>query len=542
MGIINTHFGASFIKNKPKKKIGLIINNGVITTDKIKDSSITTNKIANNAVTTNKVDNSAITEDKIASSAVTTSKIADNSIITPVIANKAVTEVKLADNAVSGRTIIDKSISEDKLSDSLKDTITKAMISSSKQKQVICIYDTKEIGGDIFNGGYSEEYGDLSEEGQLKIGDYAFNSADDNLSIYVCKDPTGATEWEEIDLAKIPKDIIFLSTYCLGTFTPDFTLYTIAKEDDAFKLFELNKITYSGTTLHKAHRLYNAQSKEQIFPEIVEDSIKDNSIEEKKLNINIKNKLNFYDCIPYNEDVFNPIYRINSDWLNNDFKNQGTIDCTLDSGCHKELINEGIGFKVHPNDASQYVTVVSNMTIPLTKENYTPTMTYLNYCKMGSMPTDDVELITSTSMQKKYDNRYHVLVWEKTGLARADWKIDGSWSGGYYTDDEGFNVQLSDADLNKAFLVTADLSNYIFTLYSFDGKTVEKRGTVTIPNTFIWQMNYANGVNRRQMGLGQAITGGSDKDAIFYEAMIWNVTLTIDEINTVFNKLKYYSD
>nr|DAG91846.1 MAG TPA: hypothetical protein [Crassvirales sp.] len=140
MGIMNTHFGVSFIKNKPKKKIGLIINNGVITTDKIKDSSITTNKIVDNAVTTNKVDNNAITEDKIASSAVTTSKIADNAIITPVIANKAVTEAKLADNAVSGRTLQKGSVSKEHLSDSCFSDILNNLLNSAAVTKAIKSY------------------------------------------------------------------------------------------------------------------------------------------------------------------------------------------------------------------------------------------------------------------------------------------------------------------------------------------------------------------------------------------------------------------
>lgn len=140
MSIMNTHFGASFIKNKPKKKIGLKINNGAITTDKIKDSSITTNKIADNAVTTNKVDNNAITEDKIASSAVTTSKIADNAIITSLIANKAVTEVKLADNAVSERVLQEGSVNKEHLSDSCFSDILNNLLNSEAVTRAIKSY------------------------------------------------------------------------------------------------------------------------------------------------------------------------------------------------------------------------------------------------------------------------------------------------------------------------------------------------------------------------------------------------------------------
>nr|DAI59095.1 MAG TPA: hypothetical protein [Crassvirales sp.] len=117
MGIKNTHFGTSFIKDNPKKKIGLKINNGVITTDKIKDGAVTEEKIRDNAVTTNKIKDGNVTGRKIADTSITQSKIADGAVITPVIANKAVTNEKLADNAVTGRNIKEGSININQLSD-----------------------------------------------------------------------------------------------------------------------------------------------------------------------------------------------------------------------------------------------------------------------------------------------------------------------------------------------------------------------------------------------------------------------------------------
>ena len=179
MSIMNTHFGASFIKNKPKKKIGLKINNGAITTDKIKDSSITTNKIADNAVTTNKVDNNAITEDKIASNAVTTSKIADNTIITSLIANKAVTEAKLADNAVSERVLQEGSVNKEHLSDScfsdiLNNLLNSAAVTKAIKSYVMDIF--KSEGTTIKVNIRSDNPEDDDDPNNPKVSDFDFDA------------------------------------------------------------------------------------------------------------------------------------------------------------------------------------------------------------------------------------------------------------------------------------------------------------------------------------------------------------------------------
>lgn len=296
----------------------------------------------------------------------------------------------------------------------------------------------------------------------------------------------------------------------------------------------------------KIIQLKDTRNNAEIYPTIAPESVMDNSIEEDKLSYEVQNKLNFYDSIPSSKNLFNPIYRINSDWFSNGYANQGTLNETLSCNNLASIteVNEGVGLKVQAG--SKYVEIVSNMTIPLTATNYKENMTYLNYCKMGSLPNDDVELIVSTSMQNSADNRYHVLVWEKTNLARADWKINRAWSGAYYINEEdGGAVELTEKDLNSAFLVTVDLSHYKFTLYTFDGTTVTKRGVATVSGSWSWQGdNYYihSNSSRRQMGIGQVVFGGENKNAIFYESMIWNRLLTEEEVNTVFNQLKYYKD
>lgn len=229
MGTMNTHFGASFIKNKPKKKIGLKINNGAITTDKIKDSAVTENKIADDAVTTSKIKDysvtgekimpgsittdkysstsiitgaivdGAITEEKIRNNAVTTdkikdgnvtgrkiadtsitqSKIADGAVITPIIANKAVTNEKLADNAVAGRNIKEGSISINKLSDKCISDIQTSSMGEEAIKSFINDELSKKQGEIIeVNVRKTDDNGDLMEDDldNPKIASFDFNT------------------------------------------------------------------------------------------------------------------------------------------------------------------------------------------------------------------------------------------------------------------------------------------------------------------------------------------------------------------------------
>lgn len=285
---------------------------------------------------------------------------------------------------------------------------------------------------------------------------------------------------------------------------------------------------------------------------VTTDKLADSSVTIDKLSSEIRTALNgnvslLYDSIPSTESIYNPIYRVNSEWFDNGFQNQGTIDKVLKSNYSKigggGKVEEGVGVEILSAGEYSYAPIISNLLITITADNYKPQMTYLNYCKMGSMPDDDVELFVSTSMQDSNDNRYHALVWEKTNLARVDWLIEGEWSGTYYKDTDGNNVTLSEADLNNAFLVTADCTNLEFALYSFNGKEVTKRGTAALPDTYEWQDDYvSNSLKRRTMGIGMAIYGKDHKSAIFYEGIIWDKVLTEDEIKVVFEQLKYYSD
>lgn len=114
------------------------ILNKNVTTDKVNDGAITAIKLATDSVETAKIKNSAVTADKLATDSVTTVKILDSNVTTAKIANKnvttdkladtAVTEAKLANNAVYTNSIKDDAVTSAKIADS---TIVNANISST---------------------------------------------------------------------------------------------------------------------------------------------------------------------------------------------------------------------------------------------------------------------------------------------------------------------------------------------------------------------------------------------------------------------------
>lgn len=93
------------------------IASGAVTTDILAGISITTDKISNAAVTEAKLGNSSITTDKVKDGAITENKLADYSVTTTRIAQGAVNNNRIANGAVDARTIQDYSVTGDKLAD-----------------------------------------------------------------------------------------------------------------------------------------------------------------------------------------------------------------------------------------------------------------------------------------------------------------------------------------------------------------------------------------------------------------------------------------
>lgn len=126
------YIGEAALKDKPGKKLTLVIKDGSVTTNKIADENVTTEKVANEAVTTPKIAKQAITDSKLGDSsvvertinegAVTTSKIASGAVETDKIANENVTNEKLAGDSVTTSKIKDESITTEKLAESSVET------------------------------------------------------------------------------------------------------------------------------------------------------------------------------------------------------------------------------------------------------------------------------------------------------------------------------------------------------------------------------------------------------------------------------------
>lgn len=126
------YIGEAALKDKPDKKLTLVIKDGSITTNKIADENVTTEKVANEAVTTDKIAEFAVTEDKledgavveraIDEGAVTTPKIASGAVETDKIANENVTNEKLAGDSVTTSKIKDEAVTTEKLAESSVET------------------------------------------------------------------------------------------------------------------------------------------------------------------------------------------------------------------------------------------------------------------------------------------------------------------------------------------------------------------------------------------------------------------------------------
>lgn len=122
------YIGEAALKDKPGKKLTLVIKDGSVTTNKIADENVTTEKVANEAVTTPKIAELAITDSKLGDSsviertinegAVTTSKIASGAVETDKIANENVTNEKLAGDSVTTNKIKNESVTTEKLAES----------------------------------------------------------------------------------------------------------------------------------------------------------------------------------------------------------------------------------------------------------------------------------------------------------------------------------------------------------------------------------------------------------------------------------------
>ena len=94
-----------------------IIKDSWVSTSKIADNSITTEKIIDANITTSKIADNNITTEKINDYAVIESKLDNNSVSNRTIQATAISEDKMWDKSISNRTLIDKAITWNKIDD-----------------------------------------------------------------------------------------------------------------------------------------------------------------------------------------------------------------------------------------------------------------------------------------------------------------------------------------------------------------------------------------------------------------------------------------
>lgn len=147
-----------------------IPDDGTVSTEKIVDSAITTDKLADSSITTAKIADGVITENKLAANSVSTEKIidraiteiklavevtnkllADDRITTSMLKDSAVTTPKIADNAVSTDKVINGTITENKLATAVVDRlladnkITTAMLQDSSVTKAKLAQDVSNL-------------------------------------------------------------------------------------------------------------------------------------------------------------------------------------------------------------------------------------------------------------------------------------------------------------------------------------------------------------------------------------------------------------
>ena len=162
------YIGEAALKDKPSKKLTLVIKDGSVTTNKIADENVTTEKVANEAVTTPKIAEQAITDSKLGDSsvvertinegAVTTPKIASGAVETDKIANENVTNEKLAGDSVTTSKIKDESVTTEKLAESSIETSKIKNEAITNDKMAHDSVNTEQVvNGSIVNSKLSKD-------------------------------------------------------------------------------------------------------------------------------------------------------------------------------------------------------------------------------------------------------------------------------------------------------------------------------------------------------------------------------------------------
>ena len=111
------YIGEAALKDKPGKKLTLVI----------KDESVTTEKLAESSVETSKIKDKAITNDKMAQNSVGTEQVINESVVNSKLSKNAVSTEKLQDGSVTNEKMAKDSLTKDKLDPELRKALDAAV-------------------------------------------------------------------------------------------------------------------------------------------------------------------------------------------------------------------------------------------------------------------------------------------------------------------------------------------------------------------------------------------------------------------------------
>ena len=112
-----TYISEALLSEKPKKKLGLLINDNAITTPKIRDKAVTTEKIALEAITHKLLADNSVNTDNLDDDSVVSNKIMDNTIGGEKLKSGSIDKRHIAADAITEEKIAAGSISTDELQD-----------------------------------------------------------------------------------------------------------------------------------------------------------------------------------------------------------------------------------------------------------------------------------------------------------------------------------------------------------------------------------------------------------------------------------------
>lgn len=159
------------------------IADGAVGTSKLADLAVTEEKMANGAVATAKLKDNAVTEEKIADLAVTSEKLDNGSVSTGKLDDMAVTMVKVANGAIGEMQLEDGSVTTAKLADDSVATIKLLDKSVTTSKLADGSVDASKLGSDVINSIGKVRYVTLSGFDSSKgRGSGEFLSSDTDFS------------------------------------------------------------------------------------------------------------------------------------------------------------------------------------------------------------------------------------------------------------------------------------------------------------------------------------------------------------------------